>query len=31
MRRPLVLDARRVLDPVAWSAHCEYLPIGLKA
>ncbi len=31
MRRPLVLDARRALDPVAWSAHCEFLPIGLKA
>jgi len=31
MRRPLVLDARRGLDPVAWSAHCEYLPIGVKA
>jgi UDPglucose 6-dehydrogenase/GDP-mannose 6-dehydrogenase len=31
MRRPLVLDARRALDPVSWSAQCEYLPIGLKA
>jgi UDPglucose 6-dehydrogenase/GDP-mannose 6-dehydrogenase len=31
MRRPLVLDARRALDPIAWSAHCEYLPIGVKA
>ncbi|MGH7554341.1 MAG: UDP-glucose dehydrogenase family protein [Longimicrobiales bacterium] len=31
MRRPLILDARRALDPVAWSAHCEYLPIGVKA
>jgi UDPglucose 6-dehydrogenase/GDP-mannose 6-dehydrogenase len=31
MRRPLVLDARRALDPRAWSAHCEYVPIGVKA
>ncbi|MGQ0646189.1 MAG: UDP-glucose dehydrogenase family protein [Gemmatimonadaceae bacterium] len=31
MRRPLVLDARRGLDPALWSAHCEYLPIGVKA
>jgi UDPglucose 6-dehydrogenase len=31
MRRPLVLDARRALDRVSWSAHCEYLPIGVKA
>jgi UDPglucose 6-dehydrogenase len=31
MRRPLVLDARRALDPIAWSQHCEYLPIGVKA
>ncbi|MEP7380290.1 MAG: UDP-glucose/GDP-mannose dehydrogenase family protein [Gemmatimonadota bacterium] len=31
MRRPLVLDARRALDPATWASHCEYLPIGLKA
>jgi UDPglucose 6-dehydrogenase len=31
MRRPLVVDARRALDPATWSAHCEYLPIGVKA
>jgi len=31
MRRPLVLDARRSLDGAAWSAHCEYLPIGIMA
>ena len=31
MRRPLVLDARRGLDPAAWAAECEYLPIGVKA
>ena len=31
MRRPLVLDARRGLDRQSWSAHCEYLPIGIKA
>ena len=31
MRRPLVLDARRALDPVAWAEHCEYLPIGRNA
>jgi UDPglucose 6-dehydrogenase/GDP-mannose 6-dehydrogenase len=31
MRRPLVLDARRGLDPAAWAVHCEYLPIGVKA
>lgn len=30
MRRPLVLDGRRALDPLLWSAHCEYLPIGVK-
>lgn len=31
MRRPLVLDARRALDPVLWGAHVEYLPIGRLA
>ncbi len=31
MRRPLVLDARRSLDAARWSAHCEYLPIGVMA
>ncbi|MEQ1690362.1 MAG: UDP binding domain-containing protein, partial [Gemmatimonas sp.] len=31
MRRPLILDARRALDPARWSAHCEYLPIGARA
>lgn len=31
MRRPLILDARRSLDPAKWAAHCEYLPIGVRA
>jgi UDPglucose 6-dehydrogenase len=31
MRRALVLDGRRALDPAAWRAHCEYLPIGIMA
>lgn len=31
MRRPLVLDARRALDRATWSAHTEYLPIGVRA
>ena len=31
MRRPLIVDARRALDPAKWSAHCEYVPIGVKA
>jgi UDPglucose 6-dehydrogenase len=31
MRRPLILDSRRALDRQSWSAHCEYLPIGIKA
>lgn len=31
MRRPLVLDARRSLDRAKWAAHCEYLPIGVRA
>lgn len=31
MRRPLVLDARRGLDPATWGRHCEYLPIGMMA
>lgn len=31
MRRPLILDARRRLDPAAWSVQCEYVPIGMKA
>lgn len=31
MRRPLILDARRGLDPALWSRHCEYLPIGVRA
>ena len=30
MRRPLILDSRRALDPAGWSLHCEYLPIGTK-
>jgi UDPglucose 6-dehydrogenase len=30
MRRPLVLDGRGRLDPAAWSAHCEYLAVGVQ-
>jgi UDPglucose 6-dehydrogenase/GDP-mannose 6-dehydrogenase len=31
MRRALIVDARRGLDARAWAAHCEYVPIGVKA
>jgi UDPglucose 6-dehydrogenase len=30
MRRPLIVDTRRALNAAAWSAKCEYLPIGMK-